>query len=87
MVEQAPTAPRSSPSTRQILQGLVSLALVVIIFCKLFKGIDFGAVWTAATSMTWLELATLALLAIWNLATYALVWMSVTPGVGLATRW
>ncbi len=31
--------------------------------------------------MTWLELTTLGLLAIWNLCTYALVWMTVTPGL------
>ena len=32
--------------------------------------------------MTWLELAILGLLAIWNLSTYAFVWMTVTPGLG-----
>src|SRR5512132_4215469 len=31
--------------------------------------------------MTWTEEAVLALIAAWNLATYALVWMSVTPGL------
>ena len=31
--------------------------------------------------MTWLELAILGLLAVWNLCTYAFVWMSVTPGL------
>jgi putative heme transporter len=82
MVEQAPAARRIPRRARQIIQGLLSLALVAVIFYKLFKGIDFGAVWTAVTSMTWLELTILGLLAIWNLATYALVWMSVTPGVG-----
>jgi hypothetical protein len=33
--------------------------------------------------MTWTEEAVLALIAAWNLATYALVWMSVTPGCRL----
>jgi uncharacterized membrane protein YbhN (UPF0104 family) len=32
--------------------------------------------------MTWMEGAILALIAAWNLATYALVWMAVTPGLG-----
>jgi uncharacterized protein (TIRG00374 family) len=82
MVEHAPAARRIPRRTRQVIQGLLSLALVLVIFYKLFKGIDFGAVWTAVTAMTWLELTTLGLLAIWNLATYAFVWMSVTPGVG-----
>jgi uncharacterized membrane protein YbhN (UPF0104 family) len=83
MVEQAPTARRRPPRTRQIIQVLLSLALVAVIFYKLFQGIDFGEVWAAVTSMTWLELTILGLLAIWNLATYAFVWMSVTPGLSL----
>jgi uncharacterized protein (TIRG00374 family) len=81
MVEQAPTARRSPFRTRQVIQGLLSLALVAVIFYKLFKGINLGAVGAAVTSMTWLELIILGLLAIWNLATYAFVWMSVTPGL------
>ena len=36
----------------------------------------------AIAAMTWQELATLGLLAVWNLCTYALVWMAVTPGLG-----
>jgi putative heme transporter len=81
MVEHAPSARRGQPRARQIIQGLVSLALVAVIFYKLFKGIDFGEVGAAVTSMTWLELIILGLLAIWNLATYAFVWMAVTPGL------
>jgi putative heme transporter len=81
MVEHAPTARRGPPRIRQIIQVLLSLTLVAVIFYKLFKGIDFGAVWTAVTSMTRLELTLLGLLAIWNLATYAFVWMAVTPGL------
>ena len=38
--------------------------------------------WAAITDLTWLELTTLSLLAVWNLCTYAFVWMSVTPGLG-----
>jgi putative heme transporter len=30
----------------------------------------------------WLELTILGLLAVWNLCTYAFVWMAVTPGLG-----
>jgi len=36
--------------------------------------------------MTWLELTTLGLLAVWNLCTYAFVWRSVTPGLSLGGR-
>ena len=79
MTEQVPTVHRSPPPTRRILQGLGSLVLIVAIFWFLFTGIAFGQVWAAIRALTWLELATLAAIAGWNLCTYALVWMSVTP--------
>ena len=56
--------------------------LVVAIFYFLRKKIDPAQMWAAITAMTWLELAILGLLALWNLCTYAFVWMSVTPGLG-----
>jgi putative heme transporter len=64
-----------------IIQVAGSLVLIAVIFYFLFKKIDPTQVWDAITSMTWLELSTLALLAIWNLCTYAFVWMAVTPGL------
>jgi putative heme transporter len=79
--QQPPAASRRS-RTRLIVQGVLSLVLVVGIFYYLFTKIDLGQVWTEITSMTWLELTTLGLLAAWNLCTYAFVWMSVTPGLG-----
>jgi uncharacterized protein (TIRG00374 family) len=66
------------------IQAVVSLVLVVVIFYFLLKKIDLGQVWTAITDMTWLELTTLGLLAIWNLCTYAFVWMAVTPSPRLS---
>jgi uncharacterized membrane protein YbhN (UPF0104 family) len=55
--------------------------LIVAIFYYLLRDIDLGQVWAQVTAMTWLELATLGLASAWNLATYALVWMAVTPGL------
>jgi putative heme transporter len=82
MTEQVPTARRSPPRTRRIVQGVGSLVLIVAIFWFLLKGIDFGQVWQAIRALTPLELATLAAMAGWNLCTYAFVWMSVTtPGL------
>jgi putative heme transporter len=83
MVEQASDA-RGRPSrTRRVVQGGVSLLLVVAIFYFVFKRIDLAEVWAEIRGMTWLELATLGLVAVWNLATYAFVWMSVTtPRLG-----
>jgi hypothetical protein len=59
----------------------VSLVLVVGIFYFLLRGIDLGQVWAEIRAMTWLEDAILAVIAAWNLATYAFVWMSVSPGL------
>src|SRR5207247_1615140 len=80
MVDQeAPAASRRS-RTRLVVQGVLSLVLVVAIFYYLLTKIDLAQTWAAITAMTWLELAILGLLAVWNLCTYAFVWMTVTPG-------
>jgi uncharacterized protein (TIRG00374 family) len=67
-----------------LVQGVVSLLLVVVIFYFLLKKIDPAQVWAAITGMTWLELTLLGLLAVWNLCTYAFVWMAVTPAPQLS---
>jgi uncharacterized membrane protein YbhN (UPF0104 family)/membrane-associated phospholipid phosphatase len=80
MVDQQPAAkPRSR--TRLIIQTAVSLVLVVAIFYYLLRGIDLRLVWAQIQAMTWRKEAVLALIGAWNLATYAFVWMSVTPGL------
>jgi uncharacterized protein (TIRG00374 family) len=82
MVNQAPPATTRRSRTRLLVQGALSLVLVVAIFYFLRKKFDPAQMWTAISAMTWLELAILGLLAVWNLCTYAFVWMSVTPGLG-----
>ena len=82
MVEQASPAASHRSRTRLVVQVVLSLVLVVAFFYFLRRRIDPAQTWAAITAMTWLELATLGLLAIWNLCTYAFVWMSVTPGLG-----
>jgi uncharacterized protein (TIRG00374 family) len=82
MVEQAAEKqPRTQSPTRRIVQGLLSVVLVVAIFWFVLKGIDFAEVWAEIRAMTWLELTTLLAVAIWNLVTYLLVWVAVTPGL------
>jgi putative heme transporter len=81
MAEQPPAAASRRSRTRTVLKLAVSLVLVVVIFYVLFTKIDLGEVWAAITSLTWLEATTLALVAAWNLCTYAFVWMTVTPGL------
>src|SRR5215218_10204063 len=82
MTEQLATARRPPSRTRRIVQVTLSLLLVVVIFYFLLRGIDLATVWAEIQALTWLELATLAAIAGWNLCTYAWVWMSVTPGLG-----
>src|SRR5829696_6607116 len=81
MVNQAPPATTRRSRTRLVVQAVVSLVLVVAIFYFLRKKFDPAQAWAAITAMTWLELTILGLLAVWNLCTYALVWMMVTPGL------
>ena len=82
MVEQALPAAGRRSRTRLLVQGVLSLVLVVAIFFYLRKKFDPAETWAVITAMTWLELAILSLLAVWNLCTYAFVWMAVTPGLG-----
>jgi uncharacterized membrane protein YbhN (UPF0104 family) len=82
MADKEPPAAKPRSRTRLIVQAVVSLVLVVAIFYYLLRGIDLAQVWAEIRAMTWMEDAVLAVIAAWNLATYALVWMSVTPGLG-----
>jgi uncharacterized membrane protein YbhN (UPF0104 family)/membrane-associated phospholipid phosphatase len=79
MADQQPPAAKPRSRTRLIVQTSVSLVLVVAIFYYLLRGIDLRLVWAEIRAMSWTEDAVLALIGAWNLATYALVWMSVTP--------
>ena len=79
---------RSDPAERdrsRVKQGariLVSLALVGAMFFYMLGHLaDFSDVRAAIGDMTSIELATLGLLAAWNLATYWLVMVAATPGL------
>jgi uncharacterized protein (TIRG00374 family) len=82
MTEQATegTARRSSRA-KMAARIVVALVLIVLIFWYLLKDISLADVWAAITAMTWTELVGLAVVAGWNLVTYAFVWMTVTPGL------
>jgi uncharacterized protein (TIRG00374 family) len=79
--DQEPAAAKPRSRTRLVIQAVVSLVLVVAIFYFLLRGIDLAQVWAEIRAMTWIEDAILAAIAAWNLATYAFVWMAVTPGL------
>jgi uncharacterized membrane protein YbhN (UPF0104 family) len=61
----------------------MSALLAVAIFAFLFRRVDVAAVRAEIAEMTWFELATIAAVAAWNLATYWALWVAVTPGL----RW
>jgi putative heme transporter len=82
MDHQQPPATKPRSRIRLITQAVFSLALVVVLFYYLLKDVDLAQVWASIQAMTWMEDAALAAIAAWNLATYGLVWMSVTPGLG-----
>jgi hypothetical protein len=79
--QESTTGRHQTQISRKIVQGLLSVVLVVAIFWFVFKGIDVAQVWAEIRAMTWLELSTLFAVAIWNLVTYLLVWVAVTPGL------
>src|SRR5512132_2426508 len=82
MDDQPPPATKPRSRTRLIVQAVFSLALVVVLFYYLLKDVDLAQVWAEIQAMTWREDAILVVLAAWNLASYAFVWMAVTPGLG-----
>ena len=68
--------------TRLFIQIFLAVAVVVGIFAfALPKVAEFGDVWKSIREMTWLEIATLTALAIWNLATYWILEVASFPGL------
>jgi len=68
-----------------VLQSAFSAALVIAIFVFVLPQVaDFGEVWAEIRAMTWQEVAGLTAAALWNLATYWLLWVAVLPGLSLS---
>jgi uncharacterized protein (TIRG00374 family) len=89
---ETPAARPAKSTRRRVLQALFSIALVIAIFVFVLPQVaDVSKVWDNVRAMTWLEVTTLILIAVWNLATYAFVWVACLPGLkvaqaGLATE-
>ncbi len=73
------------PSTwKRVLQGLISLVVVVGIFVGVMPRIaNYGDVWDTIRSMTRIEIGALVVVGIWNLATYWFVLVAALPGLRL----
>jgi putative heme transporter len=67
-----------APAIRTIAALVVVLAIFVYFLPRI---VDYAEVWSVVRAMTWLELATLTLVAAWNQATYWLVEVSGRPGL------
>ena len=84
MAGSTPAVARSHSLRRHAIQAAVSLAVVLSIFVFVLPRVaSYGDVWTAIRSMTAIEVATLVLAALWNLATYWFVLVAVLPGLRL----
>lgn len=71
-----------NPRVRRALQVAVSIVLVGGIFWfVLGQFSDLSSVWDAMQTLTWREIAVLALLTAWNLVTYWIVVVLATPGL------
>jgi len=82
IAEQAPRRPTRQVPVRRVLSALLSVAIVVGIFSFFLPQFaDISSVWSAIADMTPLEVGSLAVAAVWNLATYGFVMLTTMPGL------
>jgi putative heme transporter len=82
--EEAERAKKAKFGLRQAIQLVITIVVLVLIFVFLLpKFADYGAVWKTITSMTWLEIASLFVVGLWNLFSYLPVLTAVLPGLTL----
>jgi uncharacterized membrane protein YbhN (UPF0104 family) len=82
-VEAADPTPKTAVWKR-LIQALISLVIVVGIFAGIMPLIaDYGDVFDTIQDMTGLELGSLVLVGLWNLATYWFVLTAALPGLRL----
>ena len=81
---ESPPRPARKPLWRRLIGPLFSLVLVgAVYFWFLPQFTSLSDVWSAVQAMTAVQVAVLALAAIWNLATYQFVMVSTMPGLTL----
>src|SRR6266540_1736418 len=65
-----------------VVRVVLAAGLVALVFFGLLpKLVDVGDVWRTLRAMTWLELLTLGLAAVWNLGSYLLPQLVALPGL------
>ena len=79
-----PSSTARTSTTKRVVQGVISLAIVVAIFVFAIPRIaDYSAVWTTVSDLTPLELGSLIVAMVFNLLTYWLQNMAALPGLTL----
>jgi putative heme transporter len=84
MAGQPPDPSRRSVRRRRVIQVVLSMLLVVGIFVVVFQRVDLTSVWAVIQDMTWIELATVTAISVWNLTTYGVFWMAVLGGLSFS---
>ncbi len=73
---------KAPPAWRRWVRYAISAGLVIAVFWFVLPQVaDFSEVWRQIKDLTGVELATLSLLALWNLVTYWFVWVASLPGL------
>ncbi|MDJ0953338.1 MAG: lysylphosphatidylglycerol synthase transmembrane domain-containing protein [Acidimicrobiia bacterium] len=76
--------PATKPRWRRALGVIASLAIVSGLLVGVLPAIaDFGEVWSAIQSLTWMETVSLLLAAAWNILTYQFIILAALPGLTL----
>ncbi|HKP99814.1 MAG TPA: UPF0104 family protein, partial [Actinomycetes bacterium] len=85
MAQSGEPAAGRRPSRRRLVVRVLLAVVVVgaVYFGLLPKVVDVSQVWATLRAMTWLELATLVLAAVWNLVSYLLPQLVAMPGLSL----
>ena len=85
MAQSEEPAAGGRPSRRRlVVRALLAVAVVAAVYLGLLPNlVDVEQVWATLRAMTWLELATLLLAAVWNLVSYLLPQLAATPGLSL----
>jgi uncharacterized membrane protein YbhN (UPF0104 family) len=74
--------PSAASRRRLVVRLLLAVVVVAVVYLWLLpKLVDVSQVWATLRAMTWLELATLLLAAIWNLVSYLLPQLVAMPGL------
>jgi putative heme transporter len=73
------------PSRRRlVVRALLAVVVVAAVYLGLLpKLVDVSQVWATLRAMTWLELASLLVAAVWNLVSYLLPQLAALPGLSL----